>query len=381
MMQSRAGGPRHRDGVSARALDEKRSSDTTSRERWLIGGDFELSFSPPNDNRLEQLTKGRSGTWTLSGRAALAMVLTHLRDQGVTHVHLPSYLCQSIVQPVDALGFERSFYPVRPDLTAEPDPPRGAAVLIIHYFGWLNPVVSQLRAEAGGRLLLIEDASQALLSDWGGDAIDGRFVILSPRKFGPVPMAGWCNVAGTISPPSPEAEVLAHESVAARRARAEYLAVRNGGIDLAFERSYLQPLERVEAFLDSACRVEALPSPARRSLAAVDWAAAAVARRKNWWLLHELLSPLGLEAGHDTLPPTAVPLGYVVRMAGRDRVRAELAAARIFCPVHWPPVAGVPWQGFPTARMLCATSLTLPIDQRYGAADMHRMARELKAAL
>jgi hypothetical protein len=352
-----------------------------SLTRRVIGGDFELSaLSFGATDQLASLTRGLTGTWTASGRAALGLVLRHLQGIGVQHVHLPAYLCESVLFPVRALGLEYSFYPVDACLKAHPDPPPGAAVVLIHYFGWLNSATAALRAEAGQSFYLIEDASQALLSHWSAPSDVARFVILSPRKFGPVPMGGWCNVLADLEEPSGEVEALAWRSLAARLARAMYLVHPDAPVDPAIETFYLAAFRAVEIFLDTHPTSAAVPQIALDVIAGLDWCGIAACRRANWQYLSELLSD-DVEVCAPDLPAGVVPLGYVVRLQERDLVRARLVSQRIFCPVHWSLPVEVSTRRFPDAALLAATCLTIPIDQRYGSDDMVRIVNSLRAAL
>ena len=79
----------------------------------------------------------------------------------------------------------------------------------------------------------------------------------------------------------------------------------------------------------------------------------------------------------DDLPTGVVPLAYVARMKNRDSTRSRLRDERIFCPVHWRLPDEVSPRRFPDAAKLAATCLSLPIDQRYGAGDMDRIALAL----
>ena len=52
----------------------------------IIGGDFELESIPSGLSEQDVFqTYGVSGTWTTSGRAALAVILQHLINNGVDH--------------------------------------------------------------------------------------------------------------------------------------------------------------------------------------------------------------------------------------------------------------------------------------------------------
>jgi len=352
-----------------------------SCRRRAIGGDFELSTLSlgPTDQPVD-LTHGLTGTWTASGRAALALVLQHLQTKGVRHVHLPSYLCESVLLPVQALELEYSFYPVDTHLTAYPDPPPGSAVILIHYFGWLNPATAALRAEGGHSFYLIEDSSQALLSDWSASPNVSRFVFFSPRKFGPAPLGGWCNIHAELNELSSEVEALAWRSLAARLARGAYLAEPDAPVDPAVETFYLAAFHAVETFLNMHPTSAPVPQIALDIIAGLNWNDIATRRRANWQYLNDLLAK-HVKVLMPVLPTDVVPLGYAVRLEDRDRIQTALAAERIFCPVHWALPVEVSGRRFPDAASLAKTCLTLPIDQRYGPDDMVRMADTLKAEL
>jgi hypothetical protein len=371
--------------------------------RRAIGGDFELDqLRFGGAVELDQLTRGMAGRWTTSGRSALALVLKELWARGVRHVHLPAYLCESVLLPVRALGFNFSFYPVDLSLTAQPDPPAGSTVLVIHYFGWLNPVVKSLREQASAKFYLIEDAVQALLSDWSAPRDDFRYVILSPRKFGPALLGGWCNVLpepdgethGKVVETRGEASEIHDKvserqgevgptlwrSLAARLARGAYLRERDAPLDSQVEEFYMAGLAALEAFLDQHPTCTELPQVALGQLAGLDWQETALRRRANWRQLQEMLSGRVEVLMHD-LPEAVVPLGFVVCLGERDEVRARLAAQRIFCPVHWPLPREVESGRFPASAALSKTCLTLPVDQRYAEDDISRMAETLLAAV
>ena len=146
-------------------------------QKKMIGGEFEFNSFPniPNDG-LNKLTNNKTGTWTTNGRCALYLILKHFKQKGGNHVHLPAFLCQSILQPILALELDYSFYPVQADLTTLPDPPSNSAVLLIHYFGFINNAAAGLRTDSGHDYLLIEDACHVFLNDSYFNEAENQFV-------------------------------------------------------------------------------------------------------------------------------------------------------------------------------------------------------------
>ena len=361
---------------------------TDTRARRLFGGEMEaagassLGVSPG----LPALGRAAGGAWAASGRGALFLVLESLKSRGVRCVHLPAFLCESVLLPARALGLDVSFFPVDEALGAHPEPPAGAAVVLIHYFGWLNPAADALRRQTGPAPPLVEDFSHALLSDWGRGAPPGgagdRYSFFSARKLAPVPLGGWCSVEAGPGEPSTEMELAAWRSLAARLVKRDYLATPNAPADPRLEQFYLAAFEAVESFLDRRPEEWALPPFALDWIGRVDWDEIAKRRCRNWRRLHELLAESVDPVARD-LPSGTVPLGYMIRLRPdrRDVVRRALADRRVFCPAHWPLPGDVDPRRFPEARRLSESLLALPIDQRYDESAMEILAQAVKRAL
>lgn len=338
--------------------------------RHAIGGDFELNTIPLGCvESLSKLTRDLSGTWVISGRSGLALILRQLRDIGICHVHIPAYLCKAILLPIKALGLEYSFYPVDMNLVAYPDPPLGAAVLLIHYFGWLNPATTALRAEAPESFHLIEDFSHALLSDWG-QSINWAFFSL--RKFAPVLLGGWANINADAKTFSVETDSIAWRTLATRLLRGHYLSHHDIAVSMEIERLYLESFRAIETFLNEQPIGETAPPIALMIAAGLDWKMIAVRRQVNWRVLHGLLG-----GNKNILSSDVVPYGYIIQLEERDALRTYLANSRIFCPVHWSLPVEVCTKRFPIAAKLAKSCLTLPIDQRYTFKDMESLAEAI----
>lgn len=350
--------------------------EISSRE--IVGGEFEISSIQANHS--EGVLNGRipsSGVWTVSGRAAFAIILKTMVTHGVSHVHLPSFLCQSLLYPIKELGLEYSFYPVDSSLAAHPDPPDGAAVLLIHYFGWLNPSTERLRLESKDRFYLIEDFSHVFLSKEKKLWDNVGLAFFSARKFGPVPLGGWCSLQADLEPSGDTVECFFWRSLAARLAKHIYLSDKYGPVELATEVFYLDALNSVEQFLDSNLAVCSLPTHAFDMIAGLDWGMIFEKRRHNWLCVKDALQN-SMDLLLPDLPSGSVPLGMVLVAKNRDRLRSYLAEHRIFCPVHWALPQEVSRRDFPDAAYLADHCITVPIDQRYDERSLNRVVDLLK---
>jgi hypothetical protein len=282
-----------------------------------------------------------------SGRNALRCLLEAVRP---SRVHLPVFTCEAVPATVAALGIPASFYRIdeafEPRLDAAAGVDDGAVVLYTNYFG-LKSRCAQALAARGVRLIL--DNAQAYFAPPVGTV--GSFC--SPRKFFGVPDGGYAH--GPAVPPATRD---------ASSARAEHLLLRH---DVSAQAGYA-------AYQANERRLVDLPPMAmsgltERLLASIDHAAVIDQRRRNFRQLHEALrssNALCLDVDDE-----AVPLSYPY--LGRDpALRERLQAQNVFTACYWPDVLR---SAAPASleHHYASRIVHLPVDQRYGAADMQRV--------
>ena len=107
-----------------------------------------------------------------------------------------------------------------------------------------------------------------------------------------------------------------------------------------------------------------------RLLAAVDYGEVAQRRRSNFAALHQQLrrvNTIGLALDDPGDAPLCYPL-----LTARPVDRVMLRNRGLFVPIFWPEL--IEGGGAECERDLAARLLPLPIDQRYGAAEMQTIA-------
>jgi hypothetical protein len=339
----------------------------------VIGGVFGLEPLPsaPVSPAVPPPFAREPALWTVNGRSAIRVLCEALRPP---RVWVPSYLCDSVLLGLPDRSAAR-FFEVGAGLTissaawldeVEPDD----LVVLIDYFGFPAPTGVAASARARGACVL-EDASQALLTEGLGAEAD--FLVFSPRKFVGVPDGGLLVQAGTRPLPNarlaPAPAAWWRIALAATESRREFDEGRDN-------REWFPAFQAAESDAPAgAYAASALSESVLRT--AVDWSGVAHRRRANW---EGLAAALADVAVFPTLPDGVVPLGFPVRLARRDEVRSTLITHEIYPPVHW-PLAGVVPDRFEASHRLAAQILTLPCDQRCGAADMERMATIVRGAL
>ncbi len=145
--------------------------------------------------RTANLLSSSSPRWS-QARYAIYAILKTLEITSGDEVLLPSYICAAAVEPVHASGAKPVFYRVNGGCEADVADietrisPRTRAVLIVHYFGFPNGSLLQLRDLCNRKgLALIEDCAHVLGSDADQLSLGqvGDAAIYSLRKFLPIP--------------------------------------------------------------------------------------------------------------------------------------------------------------------------------------------------
>ncbi len=121
---------------------------------------------------------------------------------------VPDLICESVLEPLDALGFSVTYYPV--DHSLEPEwgrmkgllTPQTRALLLVHYFGQPRSIAQSLAFCREKSLLLIEDNAHGFGATYNGQLLGtfGEIGISAPRKSFPIQNGALLHLAGSQRP-------------------------------------------------------------------------------------------------------------------------------------------------------------------------------------
>lgn len=303
-----------------------------------------------------------STQWFLSGRSALQAIIKDLGD--ARSVALPSWCCDSMIQPFSDAGFEVSFYPVYFDrqLVQEMDL-RSDVLFLMDYFGYQSPA-SDLRGYKG---IVIRDITHSLFS---ANYADADYYFGSLRK--------WCGVwtggyAWTDD---------GHRLAAGKLDKGEYVTLRTRAMEekkdyiegKRGDKEYLKVFEAAENCLDTAGIAPAVSRDV--SLARhLDVEKIRQSRRTNADVLRNAFADW-LIFPEVSLTDTPMFVPVLVPDGKRDMLRRYLIKNEIYCPVHWP----ISEYHKPDERSesIYKNELSLVCDQRYTIDDMNRMVQTIE---
>lgn len=342
-----------------------------------IGSEFESdsAFAASGSSFLSEI--GKDYALTFSGRTAIE---TALRDAGrAGKAMLPSYCCDSMIEPFRKAGFEIGFYPVSYDgaLTMDFEAAADCDVLLFcHYFGFAHaaPPASLCDAVHGRGGIIIEDMTHSLLSAKPVSA-QSDYHIASLRKWFPVLSGGICvKKEGSLRrkpQQMPDAEILREKQTAMNMKR-KYL----GGDRSVSKQEFLHQYGEFNTWLGQHYSGLAMDAESVQCLGHLDIDKIRQRRTENAHALYAGLrglkgiTPLYAEDAMEC--PLFVPV--LIDADRRAAVRQRLTEAAVYCPIHWPR----PAQG--GGSVLYDTELSLICDQRYTPADMQRIISVLTEA-
>lgn len=312
----------------------------------------------------------REGSFVFSGRTAIETVLQELPC--AKKAVLPSYCCDSMIEPFRKRGIVVDFYPVEYEsgLRINVKIPKDADIFLwCNYFGYRTPMpdMSEFKRRGG---VLIEDITHSLFSNYLYDS-QSDYIVASVRKWEPINCGGYCaavngelNYVPTHMPP---AEFVKNKFSAMEMKR-EYLDC----LDTDKKEKFLAMFGNSNKWLAENYSKLVIDSRSKFFLEHVDFERQKRIRCENAHVLYEgLRDKVEFLFGEKDME---CPLFVPIIISDRDKIRKILVENNIYCPIHWPKPEGC-------CSNLYELELSLICDQRYDENDMKRIVSVLSELL
>lgn len=310
-----------------------------SPESRTIGG----HYSAVLENRCNALP-GQFGYE--SARAGLYAIL---KAANCRRIFIPYYVCDAVLSAIRVAGCVVDFYSLNAafEIDEAIALAEGDLVLLVDYYGLCRTQIEN-QLTLFPKNSVIVDCSQA----WFQAPFDCLATIYSPRKFLPVPDGGVVHTSLKLDAQEPDE----HRSIE----RYQYLLARVTA----------EPEASRELYLESEAQLEfpslrGISAFTRKLIEVTDQDFIKARRARNWEVLNDLraVNQLGFE------PAGQTPICYPLMFDGAGQLRDELRKVRVFAPLYWPGVTCTNAH----EKALVRDTLYLPIDHRYGEADMERL--------
>ncbi|SDB81144.1 hypothetical protein [Williamwhitmania taraxaci] len=324
-----------------------------------IGGEFEIN--PKDLKGLPDFSPKSNILLYSNGRSALMAILSHIKKTNPSIIHIPYYICPSVVFACEASDFQIHFYELNSSFSFPIENlesiKKNEVLLCVNYFGFIESnLLFQRIKEDRPDIIIISDQVQSF---WKNEDIWPDYSFTSFRKHFPTP-DGAIVVAkntelnhnkyfdtNTFFWPKFIGSVLKHYHV--------------------HDSVYLKFLKEGECKIDATNEITKASEIAYYIFENTNFETIKQKRKENYKLIFEL----GTKHGLNFLFPyneNTVPLCVPIILESRDSVKASLHSSNIFLPIHW-PLADYNSTSLISQRM-AEKELSLVIDQRYSTAEM-----------
>lgn len=300
------------------------------------------------------------------GRNAFKYILRAIPDR-VNKLYMPYYTCPVMwhgLTFIDQLSImngtsiikELRFYRINKNLEISEGIELGEHdyIVVNNYFGIKDLYVAQLSKKYGNHLII--DNAQAFFAP----VIPETYAFYSPRKFFGVPDGGVAYVANRANPVRCEEQDDSSD-------RLKHLQLRKEkGAEAGFATYQLN-----EGKLDK-LPMKLMSDYTHEVLRGIDYAKSIEKRRTNYRILHEALNEMN-ELPLPEMNSFASPMVYpFIGQGNNEALRKTLRENRIYTATYWPNIGdSISPNSF--EENLSRNLMPLPIDHRYGVADMQRI--------
>lgn len=323
-----------------------------------IGGEFwEIPISKNENNIFPNNTQ-----WYLSGRNALCSIIEQIGDKHT--VAIPSWCCDSMIEPFINAGYEVHFYPVIWDGQVKQKITLDCDVLLeLDYFGYSTNSAKNYNYNG----VIIRDLTHSILS---GAPKKADYYFGSLRKWCGFPTGGfaWANDGTELKVDKTTNGEYIHLRKIAMEQKNEYIHGKRG------DKQFLQLFKQAEELL-SANDTPASGISDINKAKQLDVKTIKNQRRSNAEVLISSLNELVMfPQVNSTDCPLFVPI--IVPNGKRDELHKYLIEKNIYCPIHWPITK---FHNLDKRESyIYENEISLICDQRYNKQDMIRIVDTIK---
>ena len=315
---------------------------------------------------------------TSTGRGAIALVLCDLPDDRKKAL-LPSFTCESVIEPFIQCGYDVSFYRIHDDLTidfeclqSQAETEKPTVVYFHRYFGFdtLKQCEENIQFLKHHGISIIEDTTHSLYSKF--NRLESDYQIGSFRKWAALPDGGYAlkKQGNFQKKPSIQDNQLVAAKLKAMTSKYEYMIHGKGS-----KETFLKQYAEAEAFIENQDAVYSMSDVSISIQGYLDIDELKRARRNNYQLLLDHIENKAIKPLFPCLPCSVTPLYFPLFCdVRRNELQAYLRENSIYAPIIWPQNAYSDAIKYHNEK-LYFDMLCIPCDQRYGEEEMLRLAR------
>ena len=339
-----------------------------------LGSEYNLSLSQltiRDNNIFNYLAKYAFLFFFDSGRSALKHIASNLDSED--EILMPEFICDSVI---DCFWNESiKYYRLNYDFTINLESlesiitKKTRVIFIMHYFGGLQSHDTLMQIDSIAKennIIIIEDTTHSIFTK--SDTI-GDYQVCSIRKWMPIPSGGvlYSNNDKLKAFSSIQYDICSDNTRAYGMILKDMFLNQKLDCNTAYRRVFAE----CEKQLDMQKEIYKMSDFAHFIASCIDVSDIYKSRRDNYVLLRKGLIKKGLYPVVK-LDKIDCPFVLPIRIRKRNTFRSYLIDHNIYCAVHWPFNASKTTRR-PFAYDCAQELISLPIDQRYGEADINYM--------
>lgn len=335
-----------------------------------IGGEFEID--PFALNGFEGNEAETDLFVYSSGRSALISILEHIKKGSSPKIHVPYYICESVVKACEIAGFEVKFYELNENFLFPIDNldliRKNESLLSVNYFGFVddNFLIEYIKT-ARPDIVIISDQVHSF---WTYKNTKADYSFTSLRKHFPIPDGGLVYS-------NDESFSSKKNLVVSSFYKNKLIGSMLKHLNLP-DKSYLSFLSAGENEINNETSAYKSSELTAFLYKKINFQKAVERRKENCKVIYNY----GKNYNLDFLFPyneNAIPMNIPIKISNRDKVRQKLISENVFLPVHWP----LGWFNRNSARTkhFSETELSLVADQRYSISEIEFEMQTLIKAL
>lgn len=309
--------------------------------------------------------------WFMSGRVALHYIINDIKlNRKLEMVALPSWCCESIIQPFQFYNIKVEFYPIvlskEKGIIQELDNIVNCdAILVMDYFGYQNLQHFKFKG------IVICDVTHSIFTDYHRQS---DYIFGSLRKW-----AGFYTCGFAYCKNGFKNNIAIENDRVFSDLRRQAMSLKTKFISCSLEdKRYLSVFAKAEEYLDyvsSNGKIFAADERDVKLVECFDISLIKTKRRENAKVLSEQLSNITLfENVSEKDCPMFVPI--ILPNNIRNNLQKYLISKQIYCPVHWP--ISHRHSINKKSKEIYDCELSIVCDHRYDVNDMERVCEEIR---
>ena len=345
--------------------------------RHIIGG--QIGY---DNNLIKQSNFLKKKKILSNGRSALYVILKEIKKK-IKLVYLPSYLCESILQPIKELNLDYKFYKVDKNFNFKLPNKKNSVVIFLNYFGKENQNLKKIKNNTKDNIFYIKDCTHDIFNkkhDFKDFNKNNIYRFASIKKYVPFPVGAITNRDNLkLGKENKKDNLIFKNFFKVLKERNKYFSFPKKKIDLKLEYKLLNKQSGFKNFENSKILKNKFPLFIKNKILKYDLESILKKRDKNFVYFKKKINKKIKIISKNY----SYPLNFTILLTRNKKkeILKLLKKNRIFPSTLWPIPKQVDVKKFKYSHELSNSLLSLPIDHRYKKKDIEFMISIIHKAL